>query len=95
VVVVTAGPAGGATVVVCCVVEAGLDCSTRSERTEHADVAASRRIKIDARMAEAFLRTSRCYCSVEPSLKGSPFRWLHEMTFKVYRMNGSSRFVAR
>jgi hypothetical protein len=59
VVVVTAGPAGGATVVVCCVVVAGLGCSTRSERTEHADVAASRKIKMDTRMAEASLRTSR------------------------------------
>jgi len=66
VVVVTAGPTGGATVVVCCVVAAGLGCSTRSDLTEQADVAASRKIKIDARMAEASLRTSRCCCSVEP-----------------------------
>jgi hypothetical protein len=65
VVVVTAGPAGAATVVVCCVV-AGLGCSTRSDLTEQADVAASRKIKIDARMAEASLRTSRCCSSVEP-----------------------------
>jgi hypothetical protein len=73
VVVVTAGPAGAATVVVCCVVVAGLGCSTRSDFTEQADVAASRKIKIDARMAEASLRTSRCCCSVEPRPKGFTF----------------------
>jgi hypothetical protein len=56
VVVVTAGPAGGATVVVCCVVVAGLGCSTRSDRTEQADMAASRTIKMDARMADAVLK---------------------------------------
>jgi hypothetical protein len=53
VVVVTAGPTGGATVVVCCVVVAGLGCSTRSDRTEQAEVAASRKIKMDTRMTEA------------------------------------------
>ena len=45
--------------VVCCVVVAGLGCSTRSDRTEQADVAASRQIKIDTRMAEASLQDAR------------------------------------
>ena len=73
VVVVTAGPAGAATVVVCCVVVAGLVCSTRSDLTEQADVAPSSKIKIDTRMAEASLRTSRCCSSVEPCPKGFTF----------------------
>jgi hypothetical protein len=59
VVVVTAGPTGEATVVVCCVVVAGLGCSTRSDRNEQADVAASRQIKMDTRMAEASLEDAR------------------------------------
>ena len=59
VVVVTAGQDGGVTVVVCCVVVAGLGCSTRSDRNEQADVAASRQIKIDTRMAEASLQDAR------------------------------------
>jgi hypothetical protein len=71
VVVVTAGPAGAATVVVCCVVVVGLVCSTRSDLTEQADVAASRKIKMDTRIAS--LRTSRCCCSVEPCPKGFTF----------------------
>ena len=48
--VVTAGPAGGATVVVCRVV-AGVGCSTRSDRTEQAELATIRTIRTDARMA--------------------------------------------
>lgn len=86
VVVVTAGPTGGATVVVCCVV-AGLGCSTRSDRTEQADVAASSKIKIDTRMTEPSLQVhaktaqSRRCCSGKRVLKDSPFRWLHEITF--------------
>lgn len=51
--VVTAGPAGAATVVVCCVVVAGLGCSTRSDLTEQADVAAIRKIKMDTRISKA------------------------------------------
>src|SRR4029450_2917135 len=72
VVVVTAGPAGGATVVVCCVVVAGLGCSTRSDRTEQAEMAASRTIKIDTRISDASFkiqtspqrcpRAHRCWC---------------------------------
>jgi hypothetical protein len=79
VVVVTAGPTGGATVVVCCVVVAGLGCSTRSDRTEQADMAASRKIKIDTRMIEASLQVhaktaqSRRHCSGKRVLKGFAF----------------------
>jgi hypothetical protein len=81
VVVVTAGPTGVATVVVCCVVVAGLGCSTRSDRTEQADVAASRKIKRDTRMTEASFKghagtaKPRRRCSGK-RLKGSPLRWL-------------------
>ena len=82
-VVVTAGPAGAATVVVCCVVVAGLVCSTRSDLTEQADVAASRIIKIDTRMAEASLRTSRCCCSVEPCPKRFTFPMVARDDFEV------------
>src|SRR5215204_4210408 len=59
VVVVTAGPTGEATVVVCWVVVAGLGCSTRSDRNEQADVAASRQIKIVVRIAKASLQDAR------------------------------------
>jgi hypothetical protein len=88
VVVVTAGPTGGATVVVCCVVVAGLGCSTRSDRNEQADVAASRQIKIVARMAEASLQDTRQNVNASPLqpnrvLKGSPLRWLHGLTLNV------------
>ena len=81
VVVVTAGPTGEATVVVCWVVVAGLGCSTRSDRNEQADVAASRQIKIVARMAEASLQDARQQGNASPLrpnrvLKGSPLRWL-------------------
>jgi hypothetical protein len=80
---VTAGPAGGATVVVCCVVVAGLGCSTRSDRTEQADMAASSTIKIDARMADASFKIQttpqrctlarRCWCHAV-FFMGSPLR---------------------
>lgn len=87
-VVVTAGPTGAATVVVCCVVVAGLGCSTRSDRNEQADVAASRQIKIDTRMAEASLQDARQNGNAPPLrpnrvLKGSPLRWLHEPVLNV------------
>jgi hypothetical protein len=81
VVVVTAGPAGAATVVVCCVVVAGLGCSTRSDLTEQADVAAIRKIKMDTRISKASLHSERAVVAARSRvLKGSAFRWLHEMT---------------
>ena len=81
VVVVTAGPTGEATVVVCWVVVAGLGCSTRSDRNEQADVATIRQIKIDTRMPEASLQVARQDGNASPLrpnrvLKGSPLRWL-------------------
>jgi hypothetical protein len=72
VVVVTAGPTGGATVVVCWVVAAGLGCSTRSDLTEHADVAASRKIKMDTRMSKASLESARAVVAARSRVLKTP-----------------------